>query len=221
MQIAILMFDGYTALDAIGPYDVLSRLPDAEVLWVAAEPGAKSTEQPYPVKIVAEHPLDAAPHPDIVVVPGGFGVDEAGRDERVIEWLLKAHETSRWTTSVCTGSMILATAGLLDGKRAATHWAWRDKLRDLGAEPVPERVVREGKIVTAAGVSSGIDMALELVAEEAGPEYAQGVQLSIEYDPQPPFDAGSPEKAPPEIVELTRQVLQSRASARDAARAPS
>jgi transcriptional regulator GlxA family with amidase domain len=219
VQIAILMFDGYTALDAIGPYDVLSRLPGAEVRWVAADPGIKSTEQAWPVKIVAEHSFADVPSPEILVVPGGFGVDQAAEDERVIEWLQKAHETSRWTTSVCTGSIILGAAGILQGKRAATHWLWRERLRDFGAEPTGERVVREGKIVTAAGVSSGIDMALQLIADEAGPELAQAVQLSIEYDPQPPFDAGSPEKAPPEIVEATRRAVGSRAAQRDASRA--
>jgi transcriptional regulator GlxA family with amidase domain len=216
MQIAILLFDGYTALDAIGPYDVLSRVPEAEVKWVAADPGLKSTENAAPVKIEAPHSLADVPNPDIVVVPGGY-VEKVAKDERVLDWLRSAHETSRWTTSVCTGSIILGAAGLLDGKRAATHWAYRERLRDFGSEPALERVVHEGKIVTAAGVSSGIDMALELTAKEIGPEYAQAVQLAIEYDPQPPFDAGSPEKAPEEIVHATRAAIEQRSAERAAA----
>ena len=137
-----------------------------------------------------------------LIVPSSFAA--ALRDEAVLAWLREAHRTSRWTTSVCTGALILAAAGLLRGLRATTHWAWRQRLTDFGATPVSERVVTEGKVITAAGVSAGIDMALELAAKEAGAEWARAIQLSIEYDPRPPFDAGSVEKASPKAVELYR-----------------
>ena len=140
--------------------------------------------------------------PDIVVVPGGFGNRILLEHEPLHEWIRTVHENTAWTTSVCTGSLLLAAAGLLDGVPATTHWLARDVLAELGAKPVPDRVVQHGKIVTAAGVSSGIDMALWLVQQINGDEVAQAVQLGIEYDPEPPLDAGSPEKAPQPIVEL-------------------
>jgi putative intracellular protease/amidase len=203
MQIAIVLYDRFTALDAIGPYEVLSRLPGAQASFVGAEAGPVTTDNGM-LTVVAEHALAEVESPDIVVVPGGPGevTERAGGD--VIEWLRRVHETTTWTTSVCTGSLILAAAGLLQGRRATSHWLAYDALRGLGAEPVPERVVFEGKIVTAAGVSSGIDMGLALAARIAGDQVAQAIQLGIEYDPQPPFDSGSPDKAPAEIVELLR-----------------
>jgi transcriptional regulator GlxA family with amidase domain len=143
-------------------------------------------------------------------VPGGFGNRMLLEHEPLHEWIRGVHETSTWTTSVCTGSLLLAAAGLLDGAPATTHWLARDVLAELGANPVPDRVVEHGKIITAAGVSSGIDMALELVTKINGKEVAQAVQLGIEYDPQPPHDAGAPEKAPPEIVELVRATFEAR-----------
>jgi len=216
MQIAILLFEGLTALDAVGPYEVLSRLPGTETIFVAAEAGPKRTDNGV-LALVADKTLDEVPSPDVVVVPGGMeGVQVAMEDERVITWLKKVHETSTWTTSVCTGSLILGAAGILDGIKATSHWAAYDRLRALGAEPTAERVVRVGKIVTAAGVSSGIDMGLTLVAEIAGPEVAQAIQLGIEYDPQPPFDTGSPAKAPPELVELVRALTGSGRAAQQA-----
>ena len=205
MQIAIPLYDRFTALDAVGPYDVLGRLPGAELAFVAVEPGPVRTEQGT-LALTADKALSEVPHPDIVMVPGGFGTRDLFDDEAILGWLREAHEHSKWTTSVCTGSLLLAAAGILDGVEAATHWLARDELAALGAIPVPERVVQRGKIVTAAGVSSGIDMALHLVALEAGEMAAQAIQLGIEYDPQPPFDAGSPEKAPAEVVEFMRTV---------------
>jgi transcriptional regulator GlxA family with amidase domain len=145
------------------------------------------------------------PDPDVVVVPGGFGDTEL--DAALVQWLRKVHETTTWTTSVCTGSIYLAAAGILDGVDATTHWTRRERLEQLGAHYVPERVVERGKVITAAGVSSGIDMALRLVEHLHGTEMAELVQLGIEYDPEPPFDAGSPTKAPPELVELARARL--------------
>jgi putative intracellular protease/amidase len=203
MEIAILLFDGLTALDAIGPYEVLSRLPGATVTFVAGEPGPKRTENGF-LSLVADETLEAHAHPDIVLVPGGVGRRALMDDERVHDWLRGAHETSRWTVSVCTGSLVLAAAGLLRDKRATTYWMAFEELDRLGARPVHERVVFDGKIVTAGGVSSGIDMALSLVQRIAGDQMAQAIQLGIEYDPQPPFDAGSPEKAPAEIVQAVR-----------------
>jgi putative intracellular protease/amidase len=205
VDIAIPLFDRFTALDAIGPYEVLSRLPGATVHFLAVdEPGVKRTENEM-LSVLADRRLEDVPHPDVVVLPGGFGNRVLLDDEPFLAWIRAAHETSQWTTSVCTGALLLGAAGILDGLRATTHWLSLDLLRDYGADPSEERVVEQGKVITAAGVSAGLDMALTLAARIAGPEYAQGIQLGIEYDPQPPFDSGSPAKAPAEIVELVRE----------------
>jgi transcriptional regulator GlxA family with amidase domain len=203
MQIAILLYDRFTALDAVGPYEVLSRLPGAELGFVAAEAGEVTTDNGM-LTLVAGRALGEMQAPDIVLVPGGPGEVGARAGGEALEWLRAAHETTTWTTSVCTGSLILGAVGLLEGRRATSHWLALETLRSLGAEAVSERVVFDGKIATAAGVSAGIDMALALAARIAGEQVAQAIQLGIEYDPQPPFDAGSPEKAPAEIVELLR-----------------
>jgi transcriptional regulator GlxA family with amidase domain len=207
MQIAILLFDRLTALDAVGPYEVLSRLPDAEVTFVAQEPGLKHTDTRQ-LALLATASLKEVPSPEVVLVPGGR-VEQAELmdDGPVHEWLRTAHESSTWTASVCTGSLILAAAGLLTGRRATSHWTALEELGRLSAEPVAERVVFDGKLVTAAGVSAGIDMALALAARIAGEQVAQAIQLGIEYDPQPPFDAGSPEKAPTAVVEAVRTAV--------------
>jgi len=203
-SLATLLFDGLTVLDAVGPYEVLSRVPGVDLCFVAAEPGVKRSDNGL-LAIVADHAVADMPRPDIVLVPGGHGEVHVREDERILDWLRTAHETTRFTTSVCTGSLVLAAAGLLDGVRATTHWTGMAELGRLGAVPVHERVVREGKIITAAGVSSGIDMAITLAAELAGEEIAQAIQLSIEYDPQPPFDAGSQFTAPAHVVEHQRR----------------
>ena len=203
MNIAIVLYDRFTALDAIGPYEVLSRLPGASVKFVAPQPGPVRTDNDM-LTLLAEHSLEDVPHPDIVLVPGGPGEVAERAGGATLEWLREAHETSTWTTSVCTGSLILAAAGLLDGRRATTHWLAFDELERLGALPVHERVVFDGKLVSAAGVSAGIDMALALAARVANDTVAQAIQLGIEYDPLPPFDAGSPEKAPQAVVEALR-----------------
>ena len=200
MQIAFLFFDGMTALDAIGPYEVLGRLPGAEVRFVAAEPGEKRTDQN--LGIIADHATGDVPAPDVLVVPGG-NVTQPLNDPRVIDWVASVHQTSTWTTSVCTGAFVLGAAGVLRGLKATTHWSTLDELARYGAEPTSERVVEQSKVVTAAGVSSGIDMALRLVARIAGDDLAQAIQLGIEYDPQPPFE-GSPSKAPAHVVEMLR-----------------
>jgi transcriptional regulator GlxA family with amidase domain len=203
MQIAILLFDRFTVLDAIGPYQVLSSLPGAEVAFVAERPGPIRDEQGSLI-LSAEAGLPDVPHPDVIVVPGGPGQNGQMQDGPVHEWLRAADQTSVWTTSVCTGSLILATAGLLSGRRATSHWLALEELGQLGATPVSERVVFDEKYVTAAGVSAGIDMALTLVGQIAGDDVAQAIQLMIEYDPQPPYAAGSPDHAPAEIVRRLR-----------------
>ncbi len=217
MNIAIVLYDRFTALDAIGPYEVLSRLPGASVAFAAVEPGPVRTDSGM-LTLLAERSLEEVREPDIVLVPGGPGEVAARASGAVLDWLKVADRASTWTTSVCTGSLILAAAGLLDGRRATSHWLALEELRRLGAEPVRERVVFDGKLVTAAGVSAGIDMALTLAARIAGDAVAQAIQLGIEYDPQPPFDAGSPTKAPVEIVELLR--ARSRFEAQDALATP-
>jgi putative intracellular protease/amidase len=203
MNIAILLYDKFTALDAIGPYEVLSRLPGASVTFVAQQPGPVRTDNGM-LTVLAETAIDELRSPEILLVPGGPGEAAARATGPALEWVRTAHETTTWTTSVCTGSLILAAAGVLDGRRATSHWLALEQLGRLGAEPVAERVVFDGKIVTAAGVSAGIDMALALAAAIAGEQVAQAIQLGIEYDPQPPFDAGSPAKAPAEVVSLLR-----------------
>jgi putative intracellular protease/amidase len=209
MTIAVLIFDGLAALDAVGPYEVLSRLPGSDVRFVATEPGPKRTETGH-LSLVADYSLADVPAPEILVVPGGFGTRRLLDDEELLEWIRAAHETSDWTTSVCTGSLLLGAAGVLDGLRATSHWVALERLREFGAEPTSERVVEEGKVITAAGVSSGIDMALRLAAHLAGEDVAKAIQLGIEYDPQPPFDSGSPDRAPSHLVELVRSLAEQR-----------
>jgi putative intracellular protease/amidase len=203
MEIAILVYPGFTALDAVGPYEVLSRLPGAKVTFVAEHAQAYRTDTGQ-LALLADAPLDELPAPEILVVPGGPGQAALMEDGPVRAWLRAADTGSTWTASVCTGSLILAAAGLLAGKRATSNWQALDELSGLGAEVVPERVVFDGKYATSAGVTAGLDMALLLAAKIAGEQVAQAIQLGLEYDPQPPFDAGSPEKAPAEIVEAVR-----------------
>jgi transcriptional regulator GlxA family with amidase domain len=203
MEIAIVLYDRVTALDAVGPYEVLSRLPGASLTFAAAEAGPVRTDNGM-LTLIAERSLSEIPRPDILLVPGGPGEVAARAGGTVLEWLRDAAQMSTWTTSVCTGSLVLAAAGLLDGRRATTHWLAMEQLERLGAQPVRERVVFDGNIVTAAGVSAGIDMALALAERVAGREVAEAIQLGIEYDPQPPFQAGSPDTAPAGIVEALR-----------------
>jgi putative intracellular protease/amidase len=203
MDIAIPLFPRFTALDAVGPYEVLSRLPGARVTFVAAEPGRCRTETGM-LRLVAERRLEDLPAPEVLVVQGGRGTRDLLDDERMLGWVRTAHETSEWTTSVCTGSLVLGAAGVLEGLEATSHWLVLDMLERFGARPTARRVVEQGKVITAAGVSSGIDMALVLAARIAGDEMAQAIQLGIEYDPEPPFDAGSAEKAPAEVVDFVR-----------------
>jgi transcriptional regulator GlxA family with amidase domain len=203
MDIAILIFDKITALDAVGPYEVLSRLPGATVTFVAAEPGQYRTENGM-LALTADRAFAEMPRQDVIVVPGGFGTRALLRDEPTLNWIREANHRTMVTASVCTGSLLLGAAGLLHGRKATTHWLLLDKLREFGAEPVSERIVEDGKLLMAAGVSAGIDMALALAARLAGQQVAEAIQLGIEYDPQPPFKCGSTKTARPEIVELVR-----------------
>jgi putative intracellular protease/amidase len=204
MQIAILLYDRFTALDAIGPYEVLSRLDHAEVVFAAERPGLVRTDTGM-LTIAADAAIGELAHPDIVLVPGGPGQEAQLDDGPAHEWLRQADAVTSWTTSVCTGSLILAAAGLLQGRRATSHWLALDRLAAFGAVPTRERVVIDGKYVTAAGVSAGIDMALDLSRRIAGTPAAQAIQLMLEYDPRPPLNAGSPSLAPPDLVAAMRR----------------
>jgi putative intracellular protease/amidase len=207
VQIAIPIFDQLTALDAIGPYEVLQRAPDATVHFINTTVGEIRTDNGM-LGLVADTTYAQMTNPDVIVFPGGVGTRALIRDDEVLDWVRTAHETTRYTTSVCTGSLVLAAAGLLDGLEATTHWGAYDHLASLGAKPVSRRVVEQGKIITAAGVSSGIDMALRLAELLYDTTTAKALQLMVEYDPQPPFDAGAVDKAGDEVVarviELTR-----------------
>ena len=212
MKIAIPLFDGITALDAIGPYEVLSRLPGAEVTFVAAEPGPKRTDT-RALALTADVALTDLPHPEVLVFPGGYGTRALMHDPEMLDWVRGVHSSSQWTTSVCTGALVLAGAGILEGLEATTYWLELETLRRYGATPVQGRFVEQGKVITAAGVSAGIDMALLLASRIACDTVAQAIQLGIEYDPQPPFDAGSPAKAPAEAQALVRAAQRAEAEA--------
>ncbi|WP_030684566.1 DJ-1/PfpI family protein [Streptomyces sp. NRRL B-1347] len=204
MQIAIALYERFTALDAIGPYQMLAGVPDAQVVFVAERTGPVRDDSGQ-FAVVADKTFAEVPDPDVLVVPGGPGQSDQMENAPLLDWLRTADATSTWTTSVCTGSLALAAAGLLEGRTATSHWLALGELEKLGVRPSEERVVFDGKYVTAAGVSSGIDMGLALVGRIAGDERAQTVQLITEYDPQPPYDAGSPKKAPAHLVEMFRE----------------
>jgi putative intracellular protease/amidase len=205
-QLAIALYPDLTVLDVIGPYQVLTLVPDVEVVLVAAERGRLSDDNGL-VHLDVEHTFDDVPSPDVLLVGGGFGTRRLmHRGTPIVEWIRAADATTRWTTSVCTGSLLLGAAGLLEGRTVTTHWHFADLLEGFGATYSAERVVADGKYLTGAGVSAGIDLGLRLAAMLAGDDVARGVQLGIEYDPQPPFDAGSPAKAGPELVELVAAV---------------
>lgn len=211
-QIAIVVYPGFTALDFIGPYEVLRNVAGVDVRFVWHEPGPVTADSGVLV-VGATHSFDETPSPDVVLVPGGMSTFEHARDERLLQWVRRAHETATWTTSVCSGSLILAAAGVLTGHRATSHWMVVPMLRTFGVTPVSDaRIVREGRIATAAGVSAGIDLGLWLAGELGGEAQAKAIQLAIEYDPQPPFDAGHISKASPATrasatAMLTRQTV--------------
>jgi transcriptional regulator GlxA family with amidase domain len=207
MNIVFVLYDEMTALDLVGPYQVFAMVPNARVSLAATSPGPKKTDSGMVITAAASlRDLDIA---DVIVVPGTSRPQAPIADRALLDWLASVSAGARWTCSVCTGSLVLGAAGLLQGRRATTHWSAHAALRDFGAVPVQERVVFDGAIVTAAGVSAGIDMALAVVARSCSPTVAQAIQLGIEYDPQPPFDSGSPASAGPEIVEVANRMMQS------------
>lgn len=205
MDIAILLFARFTALDAVGPYEVLRNLPGAKVTFVAREAGPVRTDSGM-LAITADAAMRDVTAADVLVVPGGPGQADLMEDAEALDWVRAIDQTTTWTTSVCTGSLVLAAAGLLEGKQATSHWTALEHLPRYGAEPTLQRVVEQGKVITAAGVSAGIDMGLRLAAKIAGDDVAMAIQLGIEYDPQPPFDAGSPAKAPSHIVDMLKDM---------------
>jgi len=206
MQIVILLYPDMTALDAIGPYEVLARLPDATLTFAAETAGPITTDTGC-LTLAAERSLSDIPAADLLLLPGGPGDAAVRENPKLLAEIARLHAGTRFTTSVCTGSLILGAAGLLEGVRATTHWTQLELLRRYGAEPTRDRVVEQGRIITAAGVSAGIDMALRIAQKVVGDDFAQALQLGIEYDPQPPFDAGSPDKAPPHVVELVKATM--------------
>ncbi|MGP9022386.1 DJ-1/PfpI family protein [Streptomyces sp. BR1] len=208
IRVAVLLYDGFTALDAIGPYEVLCRVPDVRVTMVAKEAGPVLTDTGE-LSLVAERSLRDVDRAEVLLIPGGGepGAVAMMKDSAVHEWIRRIHRHTVWTTSVCTGSLILGAAGLLRGVPATTYWAARPSLKDLGAIDTPGRFVESGKIITAAGVSAGIDMGLHLAARLSDDRIAEAMQLAIEYDPQPPYDTGSPEKAGDELQKLALKLL--------------
>lgn len=211
MHVVFLIFDRITALDAVGPYEVLARLPGARVTFAAPARGAVRTDNGS-LGLVADVALDEIDACDLLVVPGGFGTRALERDERVLDRVRELDRNTTITASVCTGAFVLGAAGLLAGRRANTHWALRERLAEYGATPVADRVVRDGKYATAAGVSAGIDLALALAVELAGQPIAEAIQLGIEYDPAPPIDCGDAARAP----DALREAVLARVRERDA-----
>ena len=200
MEIAVLIYDDVNALDVVGPCEVLSKVPGTIIKYVSKEPGPKSTD--VGIKLIADYSLEQVQQPDILLVPGGQGIKSLTVDKQIINWIKNCHAKTTWTVSVCTGALLLGAAGILKGLKATTHWMCLSSLSNFGAEPQKERVVIDGKVVTSAGVSAGIDMALILAGLIAGETTAKVIQLAVEYDPDPPFDSGSPDKATKEIVDL-------------------
>lgn len=208
MQIAFLLYPNFGALDVVGPFDVLGRVPGNEAVFVAEQRGPVPDERGA-CEIVAQATLEEVTEPDIVVVPGGLTTDEDLENPAILEWIREVHAKTQYTTSACNGALLLGSAGLLDGGKATTHWLAREKLATYGAEVINERVVQDGKILTSAGVSAGIDMALQLLRLTHGDQMAKTIQLGLEYDPEPPFDEGSKEKAGPDAIAAVQAGLQS------------
>lgn len=211
-RIAILLFEGFDVMDAAGPYEVLRWLPNASVSFVAKQRGPVVSEGGG-LSLVADSALSELAHPDVLVVPGGSGELPARDDAQICDWLRGAAQAGALVVSVCTGALLLGAAGLLRGKRATTYWMALDELPRFGATPVRERYVFDGQVVTSAGVSAGIDMALALAASLRGEEVAQAIQLGIEYAPVPPFNTGSPQTAPKDMVARLRAMSRFNAHA--------
>jgi cyclohexyl-isocyanide hydratase len=213
--VVFALYPNITQLDFTGPYEVFTRLPGAQCVLASVAGG--TLEAAGGITFAGVRRLKDIHHCALLCVPGGFGTIQALEDREYLAELRRLAASARYVTSVCTGSLLLAAAGLLTGKRAACHWAWRDSLAAFGAVPDPARIVREGNIFTGGGVTAGIDMALTVLAEIAGADYAQTVQLGIEYAPQPPFDSGRPERARAEIVAAARRRLDDMREERDSA----
>lgn len=207
MEIAVAIFEQVTALDAVGPYEVLQRLPGAEVRFVGHRKGEIRTDNGF-LGLTVDCTFDEVSNPDVVLIPGGIGTHALVHDGVILDWIRNAHETSQFTTSVCTGSLLLAAAGLLKGRKATTHFSARPLLLKYGATPTEERVVQQGKIITAAGVSSGIDMALHLAEQLTDATTAKALQLMIEYDPQPPYDAGALHKVDASVLARMQELAR-------------
>ncbi len=204
--VGLVLYPRFTALDIVGPFQTLVDVPGLDVFFVAADQGPV-VDHTGRLTLEATHSFAEIEALDVLVVPGGLADRGIDRSDPVVQFVERIHPTTTWTTSVCTGSIYLAHAGILDGLTATTHWASHDRLRALGAVPTEQRVVTQGKIITAAGVSSGIDMGLVLVAALQGEEMARVIQLAIEYDPHPPFDAGAPSKVAPEFRDLVAGIF--------------
>jgi transcriptional regulator GlxA family with amidase domain len=199
MKIVILLFDNYTALDIVGPYEVLNKLPNSKIYLVGLE--KREYKDTYGLKISADNSIDEISEADILLIPGGFGIDNLLKSEEVLDWIRRIDNTTKWTVSVCSGSLLLAQTGLLDGKNCTTHWRRKEQLQRFNVTVKNERYIQDGKFITSAGVSAGIDMALYLVSKIAGDQTAMMFQLAMEYDPKPPFDCGSPDKVPKVMLE--------------------
>jgi len=205
MKIAYVLYEPFTALDLIGPYEVISAWPEAEIHFVATSAGPIHTD--HGLAMIPTDTPQTLPDPDVIVIPGSSKPLEPLKDEALLDWVRSVSQTAQWCASACTGAAVYGAAGVLEGKRATTHWAFRENLRAMGVDVVPDRVVFDGKFVTGAGVSAGIDMALALTAQVHGEELAKTIQLMIEYDPQPPFDSGSPDKASASTLRLGMRML--------------
>ncbi len=203
LTIAIFLFDNFAALDVVGPYEILSKIPQSKIYMTAVKKGLYKDVKG--MQIMANYSLEDIQNPDILLIPGGFGIDALLQNSEVIRWIQNSHATSQWTVSVCSGALLLAAAGILKGVKATTHWNRKEQLKKYGVIIENKRYVQDEKIITAAGVSAGIDMSLYLLSLIVNESYAKTIQLAMEYDPQPPFDCGSPEKAPLEIVNRIRQ----------------
>jgi transcriptional regulator GlxA family with amidase domain len=208
METAVLLFDDVNALDVVGPCEVLSKIPDMVIKYAAKKPGPKKTD--VQLKLTADHAILNISNPNILLIPGGQGIKSIIDDKEIINWITNRHKTTKWTVSVCTGALLLGAAGILKGLKATTHWVKLPSLEDFGAEPQKQRVVIDGKVITCAGVSAGIDMALTLSGLIAGETTAKAIQLAIEYDPAPPFNCGSPDKAPKDIFEMVVSKIEAR-----------
>jgi len=205
VKIAYVIYPDFTALDLIGPYEVISLWPDVELHWVATTPGPIHTD--HGLALLPTTTPAELPDPDVVVIPGSSKPLGPLNDEVLLDWVRSVEPTAQWLASACTGAAVYGAAGVLRGRRATTHWGFRENLKAMGVEVVSDRVVFDGRFVTGAGVSAGIDMALALTARVHGEEMAKAIQLGIEYDPQPPFDAGAPEKADASTLRLTARML--------------